>query len=79
MRIKEMKVSKNLTVDELITFINTASNFESEITIKGGHFTIDAKSILGVITLLMAGMDITIITRGDDEEEALKAIAEFLI
>ncbi|WP_462413236.1 HPr family phosphocarrier protein [Neobacillus sp. Marseille-QA0830] len=78
MRVKEMKVSKNFSADDLIKFINTANSFESEISIKSAHFTIDAKSILGIITLLMAGMDITIVTKGDDEEEALKAISNLL-
>ncbi|WP_251552085.1 HPr family phosphocarrier protein [Neobacillus muris] len=78
MRVKEMTISNNLSVDDLITFIKTANSFESDISIKGANFTIDAKSILGVITLLMAGMDITIMARGEDEEEALKVISNLL-
>ncbi|PLS09569.1 HPr family phosphocarrier protein [Neobacillus cucumis] len=79
MRVKEMKIIKNLPVDSLIKFIETANTFESDIRIKGGNFTIDAKSIIGVLTLVRAGLEVTLITQGDDEEEALKAISHLLL
>ncbi|MEH7548403.1 catabolite repression HPr-like protein/phosphocarrier protein [Neobacillus bataviensis] len=79
MRVKEIKVKKNLSVDELIKFIKTANKFESDIKIRGTNFTIDAKSIIGVLTIVRAGIDVTIITKGDDDEEALKAIINLLI
>jgi len=79
MRVKEIKVKKNLSVDELIKFIKTANKFESDINIRGANFSIDAKSIIGVLTIVRAGIDVTIITKGDDDEEALKAIINLLI
>ena len=79
MRVKDIKVNKNLPVDELIKFIETANKFESDINIRGANFTIDAKSIIGVLTLVRAGIEVTIMTIGDDDEEALKAIINLLI
>lgn len=80
MRVKEIKVTKSLSVDELIKFIETASQFESDIKIIGRNFNIDAKSILGVFSVIIGGgIDVTIMTRGDDEEEALKEITKLLI
>ncbi|WP_160726151.1 HPr family phosphocarrier protein [Bacillus sp. USDA818B3_A] len=79
MRVKDIKISKNLSVDELVKFINTANIFESDIKIKGTNFTIDAKSIIGVLTLVRAGLEVTIMTIGDDDEEALRAISDLLL
>jgi len=79
MRVKDIKVAKKLSVDGLIKLIKTANNFESDIMIRGTHFTIDAKSIIGMVTVLRGGIDVTIITKGDDEEEALRAIVKLLV
>jgi len=78
MRVKDIKINKNLTVDELVKFIETANKYESDIHIKGENFTIDAKSIIGVLTLVRANIEVTVITKGDDDEEALKAIVHLL-
>ncbi|ULT54456.1 HPr family phosphocarrier protein [Neobacillus drentensis] len=79
MRVKDITVKKNLSVDELIKFIETANKFESNIKIKRANFTVDAKSIIGVLTIVRAGIDVTITTKGDDDEEALKAIINLLL
>jgi phosphotransferase system HPr (HPr) family protein len=79
MRVKDIKVNKNLSLDELIKFIETANKFESDINIRGRNFMIDAKSIIGVLTIIRAGIEVTIMTKGDDDEEALKAIINLLI
>lgn len=79
MRVKDIKVAKNLSVDELVKFIETANKFESDIKIIGKKFNVDAKSIIGVMTVILCGMEVTIMTRGDDEEEAIRAIVHLLI
>ena len=79
MRVKDIKVNKNLSLDELIKFIETANKFECDINIRGRNFMIDAKSIIGVLTIIRAGIEVTIMTKGDDDEEALKAIINLLI
>ncbi|MEH7097233.1 HPr family phosphocarrier protein [Neobacillus vireti] len=79
MRVKDITVKKNLSVDELIRFIETANKFESDIKMKRANFTVDAKSIIGILTIVRAGIDVTITAKGDDDEEALKAIINLLI
>ena len=79
MRVKDITVKKNLSVDQLIKFIETANKFESDIKIKRANFTVDAKSIIGVLTIVRAGIEVTITAIGDDDEEALKAIINLLI
>lgn len=78
MRVKDIKVAKNLSVDELVKFIATANKFESDIKIIGKNFNVDAKSIIGVITVLLKGIEVTIMTKGDDEEEAIREISNLL-
>lgn len=56
-------------------FVQTASKFESDITILSGDKEVNGKSIMGVM-MLAAGKDseIHIKTSGNDENEALTAI-----
>lgn len=57
--------------------VQTASQFESQIEFKNEHETINAKSIMGIITL-GAGYNstITISADGTDEADAVNRLAE---
>ena len=61
-------------------FVQTANQFKSTIKVltpNGGH--IDAKSILGLMTLgLEKGAILTIVADGDDEKEAVQALADLV-
>ncbi|GAW92123.1 HPr family phosphocarrier protein [Calderihabitans maritimus] len=61
-------------------FTQKASEFQSEIKVKKEDGSeADAKSILGLMSLaLIKGTKITIEASGDDEEEAVKALAELI-
>jgi len=53
-------------------FVKTASSFESEITVKNGDRTANAKSMLSVLTLgVNQGTEISICANGEDADEAL--------
>lgn len=55
----------------------TASLFRSAITITHEKHTIDAKSILGLMTMaLPCGSVVTIAADGPDEKDAVQTIAE---
>jgi phosphocarrier protein len=57
-------------------FVRTASRFQSKITVAKEGTTIDGKSILGILFLAAsAGSHIIISASGEDEEEALDALA----
>lgn len=77
MRVKELKVSKPLTVDMFIQLTNLANKFESDIYIIGPNYKIDAKSLMGLLSTLRIEDEITILTSGEDEEEAIKACIQF--
>ncbi|HHT51401.1 MAG TPA: HPr family phosphocarrier protein [Eubacteriaceae bacterium] len=60
-------------------FVQLANNYKSEIYIQKGNTKIDAKSIIGVLTLgASEGAKITIIADGKDEEEAVKVLSELI-
>ncbi|ADN03125.1 HPr family phosphocarrier protein [Spirochaeta thermophila] len=57
--------------------VNTANKFSSQIFLEKDSERVNAKSIMGIITL-GAGYNtkLRIIADGEDEEEAVKALAE---
>jgi phosphocarrier protein len=55
--------------------VQTTKNFSCNIYFEMGRDRINAKSIMGVITLGAAfGTEIKIIAEGEDEQEAVKAL-----
>ncbi len=56
-------------------FVKTASQFASEVTLGRGEQRVNGKSIMGVMMLAAAkGSELTLITEGDDEAQALQAL-----
>ena len=54
----------------------TANKFQSEILIERNNTTVNAKSIMGVITMAAGyNTNLTVKANGPDEEEAVLAIA----
>ena len=59
--------------------VQVASQYESTIYLETGSKRVNAKSIMGMMTLSIApGEEVTIITKGVDEEEAMNKIEEYL-
>ena len=57
--------------------VHTASEFEAEIFIGSENEEVNAKSILGILTLAAAkGAPLTVRAEGDDEVAAVKAIVD---
>ena len=60
-------------------FIQKATEFKSTIWIEKDERRINAKSLLGVLSLgIVKGMDITLIADGVDEEAAVEALASMV-
>ncbi|MBR1728802.1 MAG: HPr family phosphocarrier protein [Selenomonadaceae bacterium] len=56
-------------------FVQTASKFKSKIQIKAKGKTVDAKSILMIMSMgLVKGTEITLVADGPDEAEAVKEL-----
>ena len=60
-------------------FVQTAGKFTSNIWIKIEHKKVNAKSIMGLISLAVSkGTEITIVADGEDEELAVKEIVDLV-
>jgi phosphotransferase system HPr (HPr) family protein len=60
-------------------FVAEATKFQSEIFIEVNGKRVNAKSILGLLTLgISKGSKTTIITEGPDEEKALNSLCELV-
>ena len=60
-------------------FIQKANSFKSSIWVEREDRRIDAKSLLGVLSLgIVKGMNITIIADGQDENEAVEGLAALI-
>jgi phosphocarrier protein HPr len=60
-------------------FVKVANEFKSSVEVKANGLTKNGKSIMGLMSLgLQKDSEITVITKGEDEAEALKKIG-FLI
>ncbi len=60
-------------------FIQRASNYKSSIWIEMGERKANAKSLLGMLSLKIPnGTKVNLIIEGEDEEDAIKGLEEFL-
>lgn len=60
-------------------FVQIASKYESHISILLTDKQVNAKSIMGMMSLgAIKGQEITLLVDGEDEEEAMAALTAFL-
>ncbi len=60
-------------------FVQLTSRFSSEIILKRGEEEVNGKSIMGVLMLAAPqGSTVTVLARGADAEEAMKAIEDLI-
>ena len=60
-------------------FIQKSNEFKSSIWVEKDERRVNAKSLLGVLSLgIVGGTDITIIADGVDEEEAVNALVKLV-
>ena len=65
---------------EATRFIQTANSFDSVIRFTYGSNTINAKSLLGVVSLsIESGAQVTLTAEGSDAEDALTALTGCLV
>ena len=60
--------------------VQVACQFDSEIRLENSEAKINAKSIMGMMSLkLQKGERITVVAEGQDESEAVAGIEDFLV
>lgn len=81
MIIKDMKVGikEGLNVGTVALFIQEASRFDSSIYLHHGNKKINAKSIMGMMTLgVNPGQQLEFTVDGEDEQSAMMNLEEYL-
>ncbi|MCD8021256.1 MAG: HPr family phosphocarrier protein [Clostridiales bacterium] len=78
-KLMEIKIPTGLDPSTIALFIQTASQYESKVYVEVQNKKVNAKSIMGMMTLgLPAGEKITVSAAGDDEQEAIDHIEKYL-
>ena len=76
---KTIKVKNTLDTRQVAYLVQCAGQFKSDIRIEEDEKRINAKSIMGTISLAIKEDDeITVITSGEDENKALEEICKVL-
>lgn len=74
-----IKLNGGLDARPVAMLVQVASQFESTVYIETPGKRVNAKSIMGMMGLGMAeGTQVTVVTDGADEEEALANIEKYL-
>lgn len=75
----EIKIPTGLDPSTIALFIQTASQYDSRVYVEVENKKVNAKSIMGMMTLgLAAGEEITVSAVGDDEQQAIEHIERYL-
>jgi len=75
-RIVEVKLKSGLQARQAALFVQEANRFLSDVFLKKEERQVNAKSIMGIMSLAIArGTTITLIAEGIDEEQALESLA----
>ena len=75
----EVKLANGLEARPVAELVQIASKYDSVIHIEAQNKKVNAKSIMGMMTLkLQAGQEIDIVADGADENEAVSEIEGYL-
>lgn len=74
-----VRLDSGLETRPVALLVQMASQFESEVYIESENRRVNAKSIMGMMTLgLDPGTEVTISANGSDEKEAMDQIEAYL-
>ena len=69
-----IQISNGLEARPVAMLVQVASQYESRIQVESGDKHVNAKSIMGMMTLgLTAGEEVVVSANGDDEQTAMDA------
>lgn len=75
----KIQITNGLEARPVAVFVQVASQFESSIFVEVGSKKVNAKSIMGMMTLgLDQGEQVTVTASGSDEDAAIAEIAKYL-
>lgn len=75
-KIVEVKLKSGLQARQAALFVQEANRFTSDIFLKKDNRQVNAKSIMGIMSLAIArGTSVTLVADGIDEEQALSTLS----
>jgi catabolite repression HPr-like protein len=75
----EVKLKTGLQARPAALFVQEANRFSSDIFLEKDGKKVNAKSIMGLMSLAVgSGVVINMIANGDDEDRAITALSEFI-
>ncbi|KAB2492348.1 HPr family phosphocarrier protein [Priestia endophytica] len=75
----DIRLKTGLQARPAALFVQEANRFKSDVFLEKEGRKINAKSIMGLMSLaLNSGAVVNLIASGDDEEEAVEALANFV-
>ena len=75
----KIEIQSGLEARPVAMFVQTASQYDSSIYVEHENKRVNAKSIMGMMTLqLREGEEVLVKADGADEEEALEGIENYL-
>ncbi len=61
-------------------FVELASGYRAQVTLRRGEVSVDGKSILGILTLAAPqGSELELLVEGPDEQQAIEGLSELVI
>ncbi|MBQ1688464.1 MAG: HPr family phosphocarrier protein [Lachnospiraceae bacterium] len=74
-----IKIPTGLEARPVAMLVQVASRYESSIYVECEDKKVNAKSIMGMMSLgIAAGEEVTVVADGEDEQEALDQIEKYL-
>ena len=74
-----VKMQQDFEARPIANLVQVANRYESKIYLEHGDSRVNAKSIMGMMSMaLLNGEEVVIDAEGEDEEAAAAAIEEFL-
>lgn len=74
-----IQLEKGLEARPVALLVQEASKYESKIYLESGSKKVNAKSIMGMMSMTLAnGDELTILAEGADEDAAIEGIRKYL-
>ena len=74
-----IQIPSGLEARPVALLVQVASRYKSDVYVESGQKRVNAKSIMGMMTLgLNLGEDITVSADGEDEQQAMDDIEKYL-
>ncbi|CAM5205104.1 Catabolite repression HPr-like protein OS=Ureibacillus acetophenoni OX=614649 GN=SAMN05877842_107102 PE=4 SV=1 [Ureibacillus acetophenoni] len=75
----EVKLKTGLQARQAALFVQEANRYKSEVYLQRDQKKVNAKSIMGIMSLAIAkGTTVTLIADGADENEAIAGLSKFI-